>query len=34
MRRVDIVMKKLGIIGGMEPESTLLYYKEIDQIII
>ena len=23
-------MKKLGILGGMGPESTLLYYKEID----
>lgn len=22
-------MKKLGILGGMGPESTLLYYKEI-----
>lgn len=22
-------MKKLGLIGGMGPESTLLYYKEI-----
>lgn len=22
-------MRKLGILGGMGPESTLLYYKEI-----
>lgn len=22
-------MKKLGILGGMGPESTILYYKEI-----
>ena len=24
-------MKKLGILGGMGPESTLVYYKEITE---
>lgn len=26
-------MKKLGLIGGTGPESTLVYYKEINRLV-
>ena len=30
---MGINMKKLGLVGGTGPESTLVYYKEINRLI-
>lgn len=32
-RFLGIKMKKLGIIGGMSPESTVVYYQEINRLV-
>lgn len=30
---MDIKMKKLGLVGGTGPESTLVYYREINRLV-
>ena len=29
----ELYMKKLGLIGGTGPESTLIYYRDINRMI-